>query len=310
MSITLMLPCRASDWDQIEARMGLLEHLVGEDFPIGLELMGPFSDFLERGNLISDVMKNSRRAREMMPDLRFSLHAPFDGKNPMDSFLTTRKENLHSIIKLAENLRVSVVTFHASHPFSYEGLKDKSLKEIRTLRKNNIKEVAEVFGRLEFSGLICIENGTGYIGDETGPTKKIRYAPAFSRAQDFIDLNAESREIVSSTVDICHLSEVLDPDQLMSELRKFEPVLRHFHLSDGRGHFRPFFGPAFEEGLIPGRGKIGEKGFKNILRFLLRISESRELGLVIEVLDKDYVESESSREALKILVEWLRELQG
>jgi len=66
-------PCRASDIKDIEIRLNLLKIIKGK-FPIGFEIMGPISDFMNPDKR-KKIIINSIRAKESGLD-QLIIHSP------------------------------------------------------------------------------------------------------------------------------------------------------------------------------------------------------------------------------------------
>lgn len=311
--LRIMLPCRACNEDDLKARIGILRSCVGEKYSIGLELVGPWNDFFD--NDIIKKTKNNLVKFQEHNDIFLSLHAPLNKKDLGKNLFNPGEKqanNLRHIIKVAKEVGAFLVNVHGSSILSYqEMLREK--RGIEALVSAQIDRVAKILGEVSFSGTLCVENITGYWGMNKLDVKNLsdfeeaNYEIAFVNTEDFLLLH-EKQERAFATIDICHLSAVYDSSELLNQLRKVGPILRHVHLSDSRSTWHQFL-PRFEEGLIPGDGKIGERVFReDILPYLVELSKERDINIMLEVLDKDFIASEESIKALKRLMVWLVEI--
>jgi sugar phosphate isomerase/epimerase len=307
--LRIMLPCSPFDINELSARAKILEEYVGKKYPIGLELVGGWEDFFNEKAI--KVAKNN--LEKIDKSIYLSLHAPLNKKDLKRSFFNFGNKNSAKdflyIVKLAEDLGVSLINFHAPAIFSYKQVFKKNI-DLNFLAEKQIEKVAKDLDKINFKGILCAENVTDYYGAEDLEIKNlfdfknINFSAGFVDLKDFLKLH-EKQDKAFVTIDICHLSTICDSSEVIGKMREVAPLIRHIHFNDGLTVWRPLLSE-FREGLVPGDGEIGKRVFKeDIVPFLVGLSKEQDINIMIEVLREDYITSENSKESLKRLLDWL-----
>ncbi len=313
--IRLMTPCRPCKKEQLEASLSLLEAYVGDRYPVGIEIVGPWNDFFD-----PKIIKEIKRSLQDLPSSFFlSLHAPFEGKiSSKRNFFNSKQGfcNLLSVMRLADELGVDLVNLHSSMLLSYA-----SLSKIGSKKKNGMEIYRKKATDKVLAGLtdvrfllgkacgqkICVENVPyAWGGNSILDSKRMIYEACFVEPEDFLQI-INPKANIFATIDVCHLAMVYDSSQLLAEIKKLGKGLGHIHLSDLGGVWQPFISLA-KEGAVLGEGRIGEKVFKELLCYFLEYAKEQDLSLLLEINDKEFVKRENLRKSFRILMEWLKEL--
>ncbi len=313
--LRLMTPCRPCKKEQLEASLNLLKAYVGDRYPVGIEIVGPWNDFFDP----KIIKETKRNLQDLPPSFFLSLHAPFEGKiGSKRNFFSSKQgfRNLFSVMRLADELGVDLVNLHSSMLLSCASLSkigNKEEKGVEIYRKKAIDKVLAGLTDIRFllgracGQKICVENVPyTWGGDSILDPKRMIYEVCFVKPEDFLKI-INPKANIFATIDVCHLSMVYDSSQLLAEIKKLGKGLGHIHLSDLGEIWQPFISFS-KEGTVLGEGRIGEKVFKELLRYFLEYSKEQDLGLVLEINDEEFVKRENLRKSFKILMKWLKEL--
>lgn len=185
-------------------------------------------------------------------------------------------------------------------------------KVLENFKKASIQKVKRDFQRLREitpSPRICVENVPHCLAvDRVVDPEEAIYELCFVEPEDFLEI-ANPNKNIFATIDVCHLAQVYDSSQLLNQIQKLGRGLGHIHLSDLGGIWQPFIN-LVKENVIPGNGRIGEKAFKELLCYFLEYSEKQDLGIVLEINDKDSIRFEESKESFGKITDWLKDLKG
>ena len=315
--LRLITPCRPCKKEQLEASLDLLGVYVGDRYSVGIEIVGPWNDYFD-----PKIIEQTKKNLQGLPKSVFlSLHAPFDiKKGSKRNFFSSEQgfQNFLKVVKLADEIGANLVNFHSSLLLSYKDLKkmqkagDENVKIYKTRSIMKVKRALEDVQFIAGNGAsrkLCLEN-VYYVlsGDSILNPEKMIYETTFVEPEDFLRVINPAANIFA-TIDVCHLSMVYDSSQLLAKIKKLGKGLGHIHLSDSGGIWQPFVSPA-KEGAVLGEGRIGEKVFKELLCYFLEYSKKQDLGLVLEINDKEFVRRENLRESFKRLINWLKESDG
>lgn len=312
--LKILAPCRPSDSVQLEKKIAILKEYIGNKYSVGLEIVGPANDFLNP-KILETTIRNLSLFRS--ENLFFSIHFPFwSHKRASSPFnLACPKPIFYKAVEatamLANEINAGVINIHPSTPISFwQRSAIKSNAELEERRKLilekvrvNLVEIQAMFGRK-----VCLENmpPVYHSGYEANP-RKVFYDICFFRSSDFL-LVVEPAKNIFATVDTSHLAGALDSSQLLGEIKSLGSALGHVHFNDIGHRYQPFLAP-FEDGLIPGEGGIGERVFKELLRYFVDYSIVHDLSVNIEVGSKDYHNPIELEESVKRIGQWLDEIK-
>lgn len=306
-----MTSCWPKDKTQLEVKIRLLKECVGNEHPVGLEI-GLGMDDLNNPSMLKKIKANL----EELPDsVYLSLHGPYDFKKGSKRNFFQSEEGFANLLKttqLADEIKAELINIHANRFISYMELKKKQ-SDLISFKEASIQGIKRDLQRLikeaKPSQKICIENMPYFIGvDRVIDPEEAFYELCFVDPEDFLEI-ANPKKNIFATIDICHLAQVYDSSQLLSQIQKLGRGLGHIHLSDLGNIWQPFINLT-EEGVIPGNGRIGEKVFKELLRYFLEFSEKQDLSIVLEINDKDLTKLEESKESFGKITDWLKDLKG
>lgn len=310
--LRLMLPCRGSDKRELERRVQLLEECVGDEYPVGLEIWIHGMDEFYNPLILRKIKAN---LKEITGRMFLSIHGPIEiEKGSKRNFFQSEKDlkNLLKLIQLADEIGASLINIHVHSFLSYDELKERARKkDLESFKRTSIQRIKRDIQRLRevtSSQKICLENVaySSTAGSVLDPQETI-YELCFVEPKNILEI-IDPEKNVFATIDICHLAQVYDSSQLLNQIQKLGRGLGHIHLSDLGNVWRPYISLA-EEGVIPGNGRIGEKVFKELLGYLLGYTKTQDLGIVLEIKDESFIKPEESRESLKRVVRWLKELK-
>jgi len=311
-TLRLMVPCRVSDERQLEAKIRVLRELVRDEYPIGLEIRTEMDDIYNP--LILE--KTKVNLEKLQESVFLSLHGPFELKRGSKrNFFSSEEgfENLVKTIKFAEEIEADLINIHAHLFVSYDELrKMEQNNKIESFKRVSIQKVKRDLQKLRQTISpeikICVENMPYCLTSDTVlDPQEIIYELCFVDPEDFLQI-VEPENNIFTTIDVCHLAQVYDSSRLFYQIQRLGRGLGHIHLSDLGNIWQPFIGLA-KEGVIPGNGRIGERVFKEILGYLLEFSEKQDLGIVLEIDDKDFIKLEESKKSFKRVMGWLKELK-
>ncbi|MCK4454161.1 sugar phosphate isomerase/epimerase [Candidatus Parcubacteria bacterium] len=311
-TLRLMSPCRVSDERQLKAKIGVFRELVGDEYPIGLEIR------IEMDDIYNPLVLEKTKANleKLQEPIFLSLHGPFELKESSKrNFFSSKQgfKNLAKTVEFAEEIEADLINIHAHLFVSYDELrKMEQSDKLESFNKASIQRVKRDLQKLRQTTSpeikICVENMPYCLtADTVLDPQEIIYELCFVDPEDFLQI-VEPENNIFATIDVCHLAQVYDSSQLLSRIKKLGRGLGHIHLSDLGNIWQPFISLA-EEGVIPGDGRIGESVYKKILAYLLEFSEKQDLGIVLEIDDKDFIKLEESKKSFERVMGWLKELK-
>ncbi|MBI2450075.1 MAG: TIM barrel protein [Candidatus Nealsonbacteria bacterium] len=309
--LALQVPCRVTDGEQLRAKLGLLEDYKDTGYQFGIEIVGPWNDFFS----LKNVKVIQKSLRSLPESLYLSLHAPYDARvNWKRNFFSSDKgfTNLLHVFYLADFFGVHLVNLHASLFCTNDELRKISAAGNLEIRKRELIErvgavLAEAHSRYP-QQKICLENMPYCWDHDLAPDPNdMIYETCFVDLKDFLSVVNPGNNIFA-TVDTCHLAAVYDSSQLLGEIKQLGGGLQHVHFTDIKRVWQPFVSLA-EEGVVPGEGRIGEKIFKELLRYFSEFSLGQDLSIVLEINDKNLIELTNLKTSLKKTVGWLDELR-
>ncbi len=305
-----MLPCRPSDKSQLEAKIDWLRKEVPYQYLIGLEV-GMTMDELFDPNALEKIKTN---LEEVAESVFLTLHGAIEleiGSNRNFFQSETGFQGLVRTFQFAKEIGANLVTIHAHKFLTYAELKKASeANKLEEIKITSLQKVREYIQRLnkevQLGQKICIEN-VPYclLTDWNLNPEESLFELIFVDPKDIEKLADLG---VSMTIDTDHLAQVYDSSQLLPIIQKLGTKLAHVHASDVGETYNPFINLA-SEGTTIGKGRIGEKGFKELLGYFLKFSEKKYLGIVIEVRDIDHIKSPNSIESLRRVIRILDELE-
>lgn len=304
----ILVPIRATDKKQIEAKYKVLKKVLKNDFEIGFEIF-TFLDDLDKQE---EQVKNLKDYK----DCKFIIHAPVPRSDKelerIKYFDLTNKggqTTLERTIGLANSLDTNLVVVHSNSIYSPEQRKkipntDK-FKKIKM--QEVIKNILEIIDKTDTK--IAIENCTPIIYHRPESIFKreiFYYDPCFVYPEDF-NLIPKNKNI-GVAFDTAHLAitkaahnycpnlfpDVMSISKFTESLIK-KNLLFHCHLSDLIIDKKGFI----KEGEIPGTGLIKEDEFKKTLSYLEKFT--------LEIRDFPHHKPIKLEKSLKIIKNWLNQ---
>ncbi len=313
--LRIMLSTRGHIQAQVDARLRLLDLCRLAGFPVGLEL------FTLIGDLGSPtIIKKSVQIIHQLPtDVFISLHPPVDWipDSPRNFFCSPDPETGYAYLcrslDWADGLGAGLVNIHAHHLLTFDQIAALYAESrFGTFRESHYRRVSESLARLHSERMvnqrIAIEN-TPFCLVPPGclDPRAIGFDLCFVSLADLAQVTDPARNIVA-TVDTCHLAQVYDSSQLLTEIDQIRHLVGHIHFSDVQRIWLPFTS-SVTEGVCPGDGRIGAAVSRQLLGYFLLLSSDRDLSLVIETHDEDYINPLNTEKSVKRVLKWLQELQ-
>jgi len=307
----LMTPCSLNDKRQIKSKIALLKKYVRTEYPFGLEARVSMNDFSNPSVFESGISELKKLPKSVF----LSLHGPIElKKGSKKNFFASEQgfQNLVKTVELANAIGAELINIHAHLFLSFDEAKTTNRNDLVKIKKASMAKVKKDLERLirevHPPQKICIENVPYCLtADTVLDPREMLYEFCFVDPYDFREIVAPEKNIFA-TIDVCHLAQVYDSSQLLEKTKKLGRGLGHIHLSDTVNIWQPFIS-LVEEGVIPGKGRIGERVFKELLGYFLKYSEKHDLSILIEVHDKDFTKLAESKESFKIVMRWLEELK-
>lgn len=310
--LRIMLPCWPFE-DQLHAKTQLLRDLVGDRFPIGLEI-GMSMDLMLQP-LFLEQAKRRIKAMDFEEDFFLGFHGPQAlavGTDLQQNFFVSEQGilNFGLAIDFARSIKAQLVNVHAQQPLDYATISKMSAEEVVRAKKQMLHNAEFVLRRLKqrkrSAPAICIENIPHNLRtDWQRSPEDALFELTFVDLADFKEIVDPAKGIFA-TIDICHLAQVYDSSELLDQIWKIpSDAIRHIHFSDVGGSWHPFISLA-SEGVIPGQGRIGGRVMRELLGYFVHLSRKQDINLMIEVNDENLVEIAESRESLKIVLGWLK----
>ena len=295
-------PCLASKLSAVETRIELLK-MVGEQFPVGFEVVGPITDFTDPTQC--DAIKvNLAKARESGVS-KILIHAPVNVReNPKsDRTNLSSPESLalmRTVLDLASQVDANTITAHAEIFHSAA-----QMNNLTDAKRERLKElVAENLEKLDLENQpanLAIENMPYPLtGDLFSCQADMVFDPLFTDPFELYEFTQQGSAKI--TLDTCHWATLNSPISLLNMFKRIENRVVNIHLNDALGLW--IDGTSrFKEGLIPGDGNLGEEQFRRFLSYLKTCE--RQFTLTLEVSDQDFKKIEESKETLKRVLAWL-----
>jgi len=90
---------------------------------------------------------------------------------------------------------------------------------------------------------------------------------------------------------------------IINPAKKLGEHAGYFHLSDASGFWIPYQS-VWKEGVVPGKGRIGEENFKKFINY---VKENHpDAKLCIEANNTDFSKLDESAESIRRVVNWLK----
>lgn len=290
--------CRASKTSDVKTRLKLLQRL-NRQIPIGLEVVGPVSDFMNP-DARRIIIENVAMARDCGIN-QVIVHSPVERLEYKSTDLSEDKtvKILQTVFELAEKLKAKIVVTHCEicQPFT-------KIRELNDKKRNRLKElIAENLQKInKGSALLAIENMADFtMGDVFFCSSDM---PAFPFFVDLLELYEFAKEnSFFITFDTCHWAALCIPIPLVSVYQKIEDRICHIHLSDAWGRWINGLSRC-EEGIVLGDGNLGKNNFAQLIAYLQE-KKSKPVTLTVEVRDKDLGNPKESGESLNRVLSWL-----
>ncbi len=293
--VKILLPTMAAFKGDVETMFGLLERTVGRRHQIGLEIIGKLEHFQNEESL--GKMKDNLCA--VAKGAHLVVHG-FSGLAVYENGVgDMRNENgvrlLENYLRVGEDVGAKYVHVHSGA--GYKGtISERARQEGLDKVKHNLVEC----GR-KTSIPIGIENlPDPLMGDiEKDPEKM--WLDCVESIEDC--LHVVSGTSVGVTLDTCHYA-----CNRKGEIDLVEPVeqlggyFSYLHVSDVSGFYVPNQS-LWQEGFTAGDGQIGKESFKNFFRYIRE--KHPEIGLCVEVNNRDFKNPAESEESLKRVLAWL-----
>lgn len=295
----ILTPCRAAKIRDVETRVTLLTE-IAKGLRGGLEIVGPFSDFIENSKAIVD---NLKQAKAMGVQI-IIIHSPVIRDNYASTLTNISRpesqEILGAVLEIAHEVGAVAINVHGEIFFTTEEVKNLTNRERDVLKKNISKNLKQLHLK-ESVVKLAIENMPWpLMGDIFFGEKDMVWDPLFADPLELYQFCEEND--LWMTFDTCHWSTLGLPLLLTDAFKMVEGRVTHLHLSDAYGHWLP--GTAtFKEGLIPGDGNLGKGKFHQLLQYLRDCTQ--QFTLTLEVNDKNFLNPRESRESLKRVIEWI-----
>ncbi len=297
---TIYVPTFAAIRGDVETIFGLLEKEVLKkhrgQFDIGLEI-GGLSEHFTNPEYLENIVEN---IKSVASGVKTTVHG-FSGleiytKDLADMSKGVGKNLLKTYIKLAKKLGSNYVHVHGA--VGYQGIKEPKDKEqvLMQIRKNLL------FGLNSAENIkIGIENLPKPSGCDFETNPKKVWSDYVEEIQDCLQIVKGTD--LKITFDTAHYSinktkgaDLISPAQILKN------HLYHIHLGDSKGDWGANKSKAFD-GLIPGDGKIGENSFAEFFKYIRKHHSN--VGICVEVRNKDYKNPVETKESIRRLVKWL-----
>jgi|GEM_PF-4369952 len=296
----IVLPTMAVDKEDVNIMLGLLERLVGGRYEIGLEIIGKPVHFQEEGYLkqIGDNIRSVAQGAFLV------IHG-FSGIQVYESGIADMRTEigralLITYLELAKDIGANYIHIHSSAGYKGDRLSRKSILKVEAMDKIRVNMIS-ASGLVEAGCPVGIENlPTPSMGDvEKDPHKIWR---------DCVDSLEDCIYIVRGTdlkitLDTCHYAiNQKGRIDLIKPVKRLSQHLWHFHISDTKGYWIPNRS-LWQEGVVPGNGRIGEESFKELFSYLKE--NHPDISLCIEVFNKDYRDPVETEESIRRILGWL-----
>ncbi|MFH1593026.1 MAG: TIM barrel protein [Candidatus Woesearchaeota archaeon] len=304
----IFLPTMAAFREDVEIMMGLLEKTVGtSEHEFGLEVIGKHSHFVG-----AEAAENLGKIQENLMQIARGAHLSVHGFSGIDCYETgsadMRTENglnlLQTYLRLAQDIRAGYVHIHSAAGYRGDNLSLAEKRRALTQIKQNMLLAQE---QSRATCKIGIENPPcPSMGDvETNPEQIWR--DHVESLEDCLDIVRETD--LKVTLDTCHYACGKKGEiNLINAAQDLGNYLTHFHISDVQGVWVPSSarkgGSVWTEGIIPGKGRIGERAFADFFKHVAVSYPNG--GICVEVVNKDFKNPIESEESIKRVLNWLK----
>ncbi len=117
---------------------------------------------------------------------------------------------------------------------------------------------------------------------------------------DVLDIVKETN--LKATFDTAHFALNKKDFDLIEGVKAFGDYLYHLHVCDIKGYWIPKKSLC-QDGVIPGRGEIGERKFKEFFKYIA--NEYPNIGVVAEARVSDFKNPFEFKESVKKICEWI-----
>jgi len=289
--VKILLPTMAVYKEDVEVMLGLLERMAGGRVDVGLEIIGEPEHFQSEEHL--------NRIKENIISLAEGAYLVvhgFSGIEVYESGLADMrtvkgKELLETYLKLGGDIGAAYVHVHGGAAYRGKELhfqeKEKDLEKVR-------KNLLDSKCRLDVKCKLGIENlPTPSVGDLNKDPKKVW--------RDCVESISDCLYVVGGTdlkvtFDTCHYAAgrtgAID---LVGAVKKLGEYLGLVHVGDISGFWKPYK-LMWREGIIPGEGRLGGDSFRNFFGYIK--GKYPDIGVCIEVYNKDFKDPQESKEAI------------
>lgn len=263
MIIGICTPCRAAKSSDVETRVALLKSVKKENYQLGLEVVGPLSDFQKSAE---EIVRNVAEARRQGIE-QIVIHLPVTRDNYVEAPTNLSRpesvEILNSVFDIAKRVRAILVNVHLETFV----IGDQMDQFTDSDRKQLQEAVSENLGRIKRGSVkLALENMPWPLMGDAYFTKKDMIFEPLSVDPEELAKFAE-RSAAGLTFDTCHWGTLALPMPLTAAVRRVEHNLSHLHLSDVLGRWIDG-SSRYIEGIIPGDGNLGEENFRQLIRYL------------------------------------------
>ena len=298
---TIYLPTFAAKKGDVQTMYDLLQREVldrhGDRFDIGLEIIGAADHFTD-GATLDAMIKN---VHGVAGDVKTVVHG-FSGldvytKGIADMGKAVGRELLATYRALAERLGSGYVHVHGAAGYrGCEAPADK-IKILERIRENMLN----VWGG-DRSIAVGIENLPLPSACDFDENPETVWSDCVEGVEDCLEVVGDTG--LKVTFDTAHygINGKAGKMDLVHPVRRLGDRLHHLHVGDAEGNWVPHKSRAYD-GLVPGDGKIGEEAFATFFRYIK--DNHPDLGICIEVHNKDFKDPAESRESVRRTVNWL-----
>jgi len=301
MIIGICTPCRAAKMGDVETRVKLLlGSASGENrIPLGLEVVGPLSDFQTSAE---EIVRNVAEAKKQGIE-RVVIHAPITRNNwreaPTNLSRSESVEILNGVFDIANRIGARLVNAHFETFLTAD-----EMREFTDAKRNQILEkVSDNLRRIKKGTVgLSLENMPWpLMGDSYWCQADMIYEPVSVDPEEVARFALQNG--AGLTFDTCHWGTLGLSISLKTAVQRVAHNLVHLHMSDVLGRW--IDGSArYKEGVVPGDGDLGQEVFYLLLEYLQDLEDP--VTITAEVNDRDFKNPEESRLSLARIFEWLR----
>lgn len=293
---TIYLPTFAFFRKDVETMFGILEKDVPNKYiGIGLEIYGKREHFQEEG--LGKIVRNIGSVAGGVKTIVHGIIGDIYPGGIADMSRKAGRELLMAYINLAKRLGSEYVHTHGGA--GYRGIEVPADKQ-------------EVLEKIRNNFFMCLEKADGIpVGIENAPIPSGGDIDENSKTvwSDYVEGIEDCMQIVRDTplkitFDTAHYGSSNGGNvNLVLPVIAIEKQLGHIHLGDYDAQWVPNVSK-FSEGIIPGDGKIGNDSFQCFFKYIKR--KHPEIGVGIEVHNKDYSNPLETKECLRRVCSWLK----